>query len=125
MIVLDASALLAFLFREKGHEQVAPHIDDCCLSTVNLSEVIGCFARDGHDPQHVLQKIMATHIEIVSFSANQAALTAALLPKTRALGLSWADRACLALALARQIPALTADLVWEQAEVGVEIIAIR
>ena len=46
MTVLDASALLAFLFRETGHEQVAAALDSACLSTVNLSEVLGRFARD-------------------------------------------------------------------------------
>jgi len=50
MIALDASALLAFLFREAGHERVGALIDDACLSAVNLSEVIARFVRDGHDP---------------------------------------------------------------------------
>lgn len=125
MIALDASALLALLFRENGHEQVARYLDDCCLSTVNLSEVIARFARDGHDPQMALRQLAATSIEIVPFTANQAALAAAFLPQTRHLGLSLADRACLALALSRDIPALTADLVWQQAALGVEILIIR
>ncbi len=125
MIALDASALLALLFRENGHEIVASHIDDCCLSTVNLSEVIARFARDGHDPQIALHQLAATSIEIVPFTANQAALAAAFLPPTRHLGLSLADRACLALALSRGIPALTADQVWQQANIGVEVVIIR
>ncbi len=49
MIALDASALLAFLFREDGHERVAAAIGASCLSTVNLTEVLGRFVRDGHD----------------------------------------------------------------------------
>lgn len=40
MIVLDASAVLALLFREPGHEEVAARIRGSCLSTVNLSEVL-------------------------------------------------------------------------------------
>ncbi len=125
MIALDASALLAFLFRESGHERVAAYINDSCMSAVNLSEVIGRFARDGHNAQTALRKITATNIEIVPFSANQAALSAAFLPQTRSLGLSLADRACLALAFSRGIPALTADQTWQQSDVGVEIIVIR
>ncbi len=125
MIALDASALLAFLFRETGHEQVANHINNCCISTVNLSEVIGRFTRDGHDAEAVLQRITATNMEIVLFSASQAMLAARFLPQTRSLGLSLADRACLALAYSRGIPALTADRVWQQADVGVKIISIR
>jgi predicted nucleic acid-binding protein len=56
-VALDASALLAFLFGEPGHEQVAAVIDDCELSTVNLAEVISRFARDGHDPGPVYRQI--------------------------------------------------------------------
>lgn len=48
MIVLDASPLLAFLFREGGQERVAEVVDHSCLSTVNLCEVLGRFACDGH-----------------------------------------------------------------------------
>jgi PIN domain nuclease of toxin-antitoxin system len=47
MIVLDASALLAYLFKETGHEIVAKYIEDACISTVNLSEVAGRLIRDG------------------------------------------------------------------------------
>jgi PIN domain nuclease of toxin-antitoxin system len=72
MIVLDASALLAYLFKETGHEVVAQYIDDCCLSTVNLSEVIGRFARDGHDPQQVFARLSAAGMEFVPFTAVHA-----------------------------------------------------
>ncbi len=51
MMVLDASALLALLFREAGHEIVTNYLQEGYLSTVNLSEVLGRFARDGHDVQ--------------------------------------------------------------------------
>ncbi len=45
MIALDASALLAFLFREPGHEMVAQKLEESCISSVNLAEVLGRFAR--------------------------------------------------------------------------------
>ncbi len=125
MIALDASALLAFLFREQGHEQVAGLLDDCCMSTVNLSEVIGRFVRDGHSALVVLQRLIATPIEFVSFTEDQATMVAQLVPSTRAFGLSLGDRACLALALARGIPAMTADRVWEELKIGITIQAIR
>lgn len=125
MIVLDASALLAFLFREDGHERVAESADRGCLSAVNLSEVLGRFARDGHDPFEVLARIRETSIEIVPFDAEQAALAAALLPAVRSMGLSLGDRACLALAVSREIPALTADRSWKDLDIGVEVRLIR
>lgn len=47
MIVLDASAVLALMFREPGHDQVAARLRQSCISTVNLAEVIGRFVRIG------------------------------------------------------------------------------
>lgn len=125
MIALDASALLAFLFRESGHEQVGVMLDTACLSTVNLAEVIGRFVRDGHNAHQVLQKLTSTTIEIVPFTAEDAALAASLIPATRPLGLSLGDRACLALALSRNIPAITADRIWAQLHIGVTIQFVR
>ncbi len=125
MIALDASALLAFLFREEGHELVAPVIDGCCMSTINLSEVIGRFVRDGHDGERVLERIATTSMELVPFTARDAADAASLLPATRPLGLSLADRACLALAAARRITTFTADRAWAQLAIGVAVRVIR
>jgi PIN domain nuclease of toxin-antitoxin system len=94
MIALDASALLAFLFRESGHEQVTAVLHNCYMSTVNLSKVIGRFVRDGHNGQAVWAHLQATSIEFVAFTSEQASLAAQLLPHTQPLG----DHACLALA---------------------------
>lgn len=125
MIALDASAFLAFLFREKGYERVGAVLDQACLSTVNLAEVIGRFVQDGHDAPTVLRRLVAAPLEIVSFGQTEAALAASLLPKTRRLGLSLGDRACLALALARGIPALTADRTWLKLDLGIKVEVIR
>lgn len=125
MIALDASAALAFLFGEPGAEVVADRLDDSCMSTVNLAEVIGRFARDGHDPQDVLQRLVDSPIELVPFLAEDAALAAALIPTTRQLGLSLGDRACLALGMARRIPVWTADRAWLSIELGIQLEVIR
>ena len=42
MIALDASPLLAFLMRERGHQKVREVLGESCMSTVNFSEVLGC-----------------------------------------------------------------------------------
>ncbi len=125
MIALDASALLAYLFRETGHEIVATCLVDSCLSTVNLAEVLGRFARDGHDPIAVLDRIRKAGIEIASFDADQSVLAAALLPLTLSSGLSLGDRACLALAFSRKISAVTADRSWADLDIGTDIRLIR
>ncbi len=125
MIALDASALLAFLFAEKGHERVAEQLDDSCLSSVNLAEVASRFARDGHDPRELCQRIADSPIEIVPFLTGDAAIAAALVPTTQEYGLSLGDRACLALAMTRQIPALTADRAWASLDLPVAVQLVR
>jgi PIN domain nuclease of toxin-antitoxin system len=124
-VIVDASALLAFLFVEAGHEIVGGELERSAISTVNLSEVLGRFARDGHDPGALLARLAATSLEIVPFGARQAVAAARIEPATRPLGLSLGDRACLALALARGTPALTADRAWSTLDVGVEVRVIR
>ncbi|MGH8567278.1 MAG: type II toxin-antitoxin system VapC family toxin [Gammaproteobacteria bacterium] len=125
MIALDASALLAFLFREEGAERAAAHLSESCLSAVNLAEVIGRFVRDGHDAHEVLARLAASETELVPFTPEQAAIAAQLIPRTSRLGLSLGDRACLALALSRGIPAFTADRDWKKLKLGLSISVIR
>lgn len=125
MTALDASALLAFMFREAGHEQVARVLGDSCLSTVNLAEVLGRFVRDGHDAEMVLRRLQTTAIEFVPVSVAHGLQIAELLVTTQPLGLSLGDRACLALAKDRGIPALTADRSWLKVDIGIEVQVIR
>lgn len=125
MIALDASAVLALLFQESGAERVAAVLEQSCLSTVNLAEVIARFARDGHEPAAVLERLSRSPIELVPFLAEDAALTAMLAGQTRPLGLSLGGRACLALGLARRIPVCTADRAWLEVKLKIEVQVIR
>jgi PIN domain nuclease of toxin-antitoxin system len=95
------------------------------MSTVNLSEVLGRFSRQGHSAAAVLARLEQTRLRWSSFDAAQALIAAELLPLTRSLGLSLGDRACLALALSRNIPVMTADRAWEKLRLDVEIAIIR
>lgn len=124
MITLDASAMLAFLFREAGHENLNEYIEECCLSSVSLAETLSRLAQDGHDPTRVLARFQETAIEIVPFEPLHAALAAGFTRAGQPLGLSLGDRACLALAAARGIPAVTADRAWLRADFGVEVIVV-
>jgi ribonuclease VapC len=56
-VVLDASALLAFLYEETGQEQVAAVINSSIISSVNLSEVIAKLTKDGF-PTEVIDKML-------------------------------------------------------------------
>ncbi len=125
MIALDASALLALLFREPGHERVAAALSTCCMSAVNLAETLGRFARDGKPTADLWSRLQASGVDWVPFDSEQARLAAELLPKTQGHGLSLGDRACLALAMTRRIPAMMADRSWANLELGVAVTVIR
>jgi PIN domain nuclease of toxin-antitoxin system len=125
VIALDASALLAFLLRERGHERVRELLGEASMSTVNFSEVLGRFARAGQDVVVIAEKLLEAPIELVAFSTQQAAIAAALVPETQALGLSLGDRACLALARERHVRAITADRSWRRLQLPIEIEIIR
>ena len=113
--VLDASALLAYLWQEPGHETVAQRIEQSTvmMSSVNLSEVLSRAADKGMSPPAMAALQAALPFEIIPFDRAQAQTAASLRPPTKALGLSLGDRACLALAIERQAVALTADRVWQ------------
>lgn len=125
MSVLDASALLAFLFREPGKETVAGLLAGGLMSTVNLSEVLGRVARDGHPTAPLLARLLGAGLIMVPFDVDQAARAADLVPITRPLGLSLGDRACLALGLARREAIYTADAAWKKLDLGLPIHVLR
>ena len=59
------------------------------------------------------------------FDEAQARAAARLWSPTRRPGLSFADRACLALGLRLGRPVATADPIWATLDVGAEIVLIR
>lgn len=124
MIVLDASALLGYLFEKAGCQVVAQYIENACISTVNLSEVAGRLIRDNIDPMPLIQQIGLTSISIVPFTETHALYAANFILQTQRYGLSLGDRACLGLAKERRLAVLTADKVWSQLA-DIEIIQIR
>jgi PIN domain nuclease of toxin-antitoxin system len=110
---------------EPGYGRVAAALPRSCISAVNLAEVLARLQRDGGDLHEYLADLGQTGLEVVQFDQQQALLTAQLLPKTRPYGLSLGDRACLALAWSRGVPALTADRSWSRIELGIQIELIR
>ena len=125
IVVLDASALLAFLLDEPGQEKVDPVLPEAMMSSVNWSEIIQQLVRKGVDPTGCRQDIEALGVSIVPFDADSAEQAALLWPQGRSHGLSLGDRACLALGMTLQSPIMTADRVWAVAFPDLPIQLIR
>lgn len=127
-VVLDASALMAYLLKEKGHEEVLEAIlSGARMSTVNFSEVATRYVLRGADEAqvHALKDRLPFPLEPLGEEvATAAALMASV---TRRAGLSLGDRCCLALAKHLAVPALTADRAWTEVadEIGVTVHSIR
>ncbi len=124
--VLDASALLAMLMGKPGGEVVRPFLADSAMSTLNLSEVVGHFARNGAAGSQIRSALDPLPILHVPFDETLAYEAGLMLPATRPAGLSLGDRACLALAGRMGVRAITADRSWvpvgKQLGIAVELI---
>jgi ribonuclease VapC len=123
--ILDASALLAFLFDEPGAEPVAEVLDRASISTVNWVEVAQHSRDRGNDVRDARERLTKAGLQIVPLSVEDAEGAAELRGATRKLGLSLADRCCLAFARRAGLPALTADGAWRDARLDAEVILIR
>jgi ribonuclease VapC len=124
-VVLDASAVLAMLQAEAGGESVEQHLSRSAISSVNWSEVVQKASEHGVATQNLRTDLEALGLDVVPFSAAQAERAASLREPTRPLGLSLADRACLALALERSSPAFTTDRAWSALALEIEIRVLR
>jgi PIN domain nuclease of toxin-antitoxin system len=125
IVVLDSSAVLAVLYGEPGSDFVLKALPGALLSTVNLAEAHTKLVKDGAPSQRAWSRLIGLNCTVCGFEDAQARLTGDLVAKTRAHGLSLGDRACLALAIERNAKAYTADRVWKNVNLGIQVEVIR
>jgi protein SCO1 len=97
------------------------------IPPANLGEVVGHFARIGSPEADIRLILDPLPFVRVALDEELAFIAGLMLPATRQAGLSFGDRACLALANKLGVQALTADRAWQRIgrAVGVEIELIR
>ncbi len=95
------------------------------MSAVNWAEVASHLVARGLPADQVASLLGELAIDVTAFDEEQALAAAQLVPLTAAHGLSLGDRACLALAMQRGVPVLTADKAWSRLTLDAEIILIR
>lgn len=124
-VVLDASTVLAFLHDEPGSPVVSQALEGALVSSVNWSEVLQKALDRSVSVDGMQQEFVDLGVTFEPFTQDHAEIAAQLWSKTRSYGLSFADRACIALASTRNVPVLTADRAWGQLKLNVEIRMIR
>ncbi len=124
-VVLDASAILALLNDEPGGERVAAALPGAAVSAVNLSEVMAKLAENGMPGTEIATALAVLGLQVHSFDEKMALAAAMLRLRTKPAGLSFGDRACLALGLGLSRPVVTADRSWRSLRLGVRVEVIR
>lgn len=117
--------MLALLHNELGSAKVATVVYGALLSTVNLCEIYGKLIQKGLPGPLTWNRILSLQCDVSAFTMEQGRVAAELIPTTRPFGLSLGDRACLALAIERKAKVYTADRLWKNLSLGIEIEVIR
>ena len=110
--VLDASAVLAYLFNETGADKVELLLENSVIGRINVTEVLTKLVQDGLTIDEAKETFDKLNLEVAEFDENQSLKVAELQPLTKHIGLSLGDRCCLALAILEDLPAVTADKIW-------------
>lgn len=125
-VVMDSSAVLAYLRQERGAARVAELLGGARLSAVNYCEVLAKAAEFGGDATMVRRVMDEWGVARVPFADDHATLAASLRERTRRLGLSLGDRACVALAMLDRATVVTADRAWADLDLdGLDVHLIR
>ncbi|MGD0800700.1 MAG: type II toxin-antitoxin system VapC family toxin [Terracidiphilus sp.] len=125
-VVLDASAMLAWIQHERGEEKLTDEIlDRAVASTVNLAEAQSKLVKKGRDSDEAWEEILSLVQAEEPFTSDQAKIAGDLIANTEKYGLSLGDRSCLALAIALNAPVYTTEQLWKNLKLGVPVHVIR
>ncbi len=117
--------MLALIQKEPGGARVIGYLQGGCISAANYAEILHALARSGIKLGLARSLIAALRIDVIPMTADIAAGAAALGTVGSRYGLSLGDRACLATAADLGVPVVTADRVWSDMDLGIEVISIR
>lgn len=124
-VVLDASALLAYLKYEAGAGVVEAQLADAAISSVNWAEVVQKAIALGVDTDNMLDELRELEPVIEPFTWEDAEMAGRLWSQIRECGLSLGDRACLSLGARLGVTVLTSDRAWESLDLSIDVQLIR
>lgn len=124
-VVLDASALLAYLLQETGAEVVDGLLSDARMTSVNWAEVVQKSLSAGVEVQGMREELQALGMQVEPFVAADGERAGQLWALTRQQGLSLGDRACLSLGLRLGVKVVTCDRAWAELPLELEVQVLR
>lgn len=123
--VIDASAFLAIMRAETGAENTLARLRRSVMSAVNVSEALMRGVETGAPLALMREFLVVQQVHVVPFDDRLAVEAALLRPATKHLGLSFADRACIATAIKLDATIVTADRVWSTLDLPCKVELIR
>lgn len=124
-MILDASALLAYLQGENGGLLVEEILPVAFISTVNWCEVVQKLRARSIDDKAVYKNLTVLGLRFMPFSLEHADKAGELWQVSAPLGLSLGDRACLATGLIENMSVMTADKAWQKLPLSLVIQLVR
>ena len=124
-VVLDASALLAYLQDEPGGNVVDRVLTESVMSSVNWAEVIQKSIAASVNVDGLLDDLQALGLLVEPFTPEDGEMAGRLWEQTRHAGLSLGDRACLSLGLRLGVTVLTSDRAWTSLNLSLYIQVIQ
>lgn len=126
LYVVDSSVVIAYFLGKNGENNARKYINNAVISSVNYTEIISrLYQKTDISFEEIIQKLEALNFNVMLYDRAQAISAAQLHASTRSHGLSYGDCACLALALEKELPAVTADKEWTELDIDTEVICIR
>lgn len=125
MYIIDASAVLAYLFKEPGADIIERYIKDgLAITTVNLTEVILKLKTLPISQAETISSLSNLGMETIDYNQSLMRATAQLdWPRRPYLAL--ADKICLGAGNYFKYPVITADKLWTKHDLPIKIHLIR
>ncbi len=126
-VVVDASAVLAWVFDEDGADSVEHVLSHAGISAVNFAEVLHIGSARQYPPDLLEADLAAFGLRVLPFTGSEARRTLEVKAAEDRVHvrLSLADRACLATGLSLGRPVVASDLAWESLGLAVDIRQFR
>ena len=108
--IVDASAVLAYLHRERGYEVIRPILHQAAMSTVNFEEVLIKMHRKGVDPLLLSTELKKRGIRLFPYTEDDVLQSLHIDSAVEKRGM---------------LPIYTADQLWNRLKLGARIRPIR